>query len=264
MFSTKGLSALACAVTFASVPVHAQAKATAPHPQTVSAHQPSADLDLGAEGPTAGVVAHTNAASQGAASQGAVSQGAVSQPAAATPVSATSGSSTVPSEPRLSIEDVDRIARSSIARQLAGNGSALPSGVALNGAAPGAAPVAAPAPPVNSKPAAVRPRAEPVRFVGAFSDVSGQSVLYEYRNASYPAHVGARLLNGWTVKRVDGFVVTVADGAGKGARTWTETISGGTPPQDVQQSGARGLAVRDLPDLSGPLPPNTPISTIAR
>ncbi|REG45405.1 hypothetical protein B0G80_9000 [Paraburkholderia sp. BL6669N2] len=259
MFSTKVPSALACALMIGSVAVHAQPKPKAMHPQAVGSHVPSADLDLSTESPVADAAAHTSVASQPA-----VSQSAASQSATATPVSAGPASATVPAESRLSIEDVDRIARSSIARQLAGNGSALPGGVALNGAAPAAAPANAPAPPVNSKPAPVRSRAEPVRFVGAFSDVSGQSVLYEYRNASYPAHVGARLLNGWTVKRVDGFVVTVADGAGKGARTWTETISGGTPAQDAQQSGASGLAVGGLPDLSGPLPPSLPISAVAR
>ncbi|CAD6556395.1 hypothetical protein LMG28727_06088 [Paraburkholderia kirstenboschensis] len=259
MFSTKVLPALACALMVASVAVNAQPKMKATHPQAVSSNMPSADLDLSAESPGADAAAHTRVASQAA-----VSQSTASQTATVTPVTAAPASATVPSESRLSIEDVDRIARSSIARQLAGNGNALPGGVALNGAAPAAAPATAPAPPANSKPAPVRSRAEPVRFVGAFSDVSGQSVLYEYRNASYPAHVGARLLNGWTVKRVDGFVVTVADGTGKGARTWTETISGGTPAQDVQQSGAGGLAVRGLPDLSGPLPPNIPLSAIAR
>jgi hypothetical protein len=259
MFSTKVLPALVCALMVASGAVHAQPKTKAMHPQAVGSHVPSADLDLSAESPAADAAAHTSATSQAAVPASAASKSTTS-----TSVSAAPASATVPAESRLSIEDVDRIARSSIARQLAGNGSALPGGVALNGAAPAAAPANAPATAVNSKPAPVRSRAEPVRFVGAFSDVSGQSVLYEYRNASYPAHIGARLLNGWTVKRVDGFVVTVAEGTGKGARTWTETISGGTPAQDVQQSGASGLAVRGLPDLSGPLPPNIPLSAIAR
>jgi len=259
MFLNKVLPALACALMAASVAVHAQPKMKATHPQAVSSNMPSADLDLSAESPGADAAARTSVASQAA-----VPQSTAAQTASVTPVTAAPASATVSSESRLSIEDVDRIARSSIARQLAGNGSALPGSVALNGAAPAAAPATSPAPPVNRKPAPVRARAEPVRFVGAFSDVSGQSVLYEYRNASYPAHVGTRLLNGWTVKRVDGFVVTVSDGAGKGARSWTETISGGTPAQDVQQSGAGGLAVRGLPDLSGPLPPNIPLSAIAR
>ncbi|XUW93747.1 hypothetical protein OH764_35225 (plasmid) [Burkholderia sp. M6-3] len=253
MCSTKVLPALACALMIASVAVHAQPKPRPSHPQAVGSQVPSADLDL-TTGPTAGnAAARTSAASQPAASQSA----------AATPAAIAPASAVVPSEPRLSIEDVDRIARSSIARQLAGNGSAQPTGVALNGVAP-AAPTNAPAPPASIKPAPVRYRAEPVRFVGAFSDVSGQSVLYEYRNASYPAHVGAKLLNGWTVKRVDGFVVTVGEGTGKGARTWTETISGGTPAQDNQQAAATGLAARGVPDLSGPLPPNLPLSAVGQ
>lgn len=251
MFSTKGLPALACALMFASGAAHAQPKATPARTQTVSTQLPSADLDLGAESPASGAAAHTGAASQPAAPQSA----------AALPVSAAAAS--VPAEPRLSIEDVDRIARSSIARQLAGNAGGQ-AGLALNGAAPVTAPVIAPVPVANLRPAPSRPRAEPVRFVGAFSDVTGQSVLYEYRNASYPAHVGTRLLNGWTVKRVDGFVVTVAEGTGKGARTWTETISGGTPAQDTQQPAVIGMAGRGLPDLSGPLPQSMPLSAVGR
>ena len=253
MCSTKVLPALACALMIASVAVQAQPKPRASHPQAAGSQVPSADLDLTTESTAASAVAHTSAASQPA----------VARSAAATTVSIAPASAPVPSESRLSIEDVDRIARSSIARQLAGNGSGLPNGVALNGLAP-AAPINAPAPPPSIKPAPVRYRAEPVRFVGAFSDVSGQSVLYEYRNASYPAHVGAKLLNGWTVKRVDGFVVTVEEGTGKGARTWTETISGGTPAQDNQQTAATSLAARGVPDLSGPLPPNLPLSAVGR
>ncbi|RKT10653.1 hypothetical protein B0G69_8087 [Paraburkholderia sp. RAU2J] len=247
MFSIKVLPALAYALMAASVAAYGQPKAATTHTQAVHAHMPSADIDLGGDQPASGGFAHA---------------GPDPQPPVAVAASAVAPSA--PAEPRLSIEDVDRIARSSIARQLAGNGSALPAGVALNGAAPAAAPVNAPVSPVNSKPAPVRSRSEPVRFVGAFSDVSGQGVLYEYRAAAYPAHVGAKLLNGWTVKRVDGFVVTVAEGTGKGARTWTETISGGTPARDTQQSPVGGLAFRGLPDLSGPLPPSMPLSAVGR
>lgn len=253
MCSTKVLPALACALMIASVAVHAQPKAQTTHQHVARSQVPSADLDLSPESPAGNAAANTSVASQPA----------VGQSSAATPVSVAPAVASMPSEPRLSIDDVDRIARSSIARQLAGNGGALPSGVALNGVAP-AAPVIAPAPAASTKPPPVRYRAEPVRFVGAFSDVSGQSVLYEYRNASYPAHVGAKLLNGWTVKRVEGFVVTVAEGTGKGARTWTETISGGNPAHDTQQSPVGGMALRGLPDLSGPLPPSMPLSAVGR
>jgi hypothetical protein len=245
MCSTKVLPALACALLFAAGAAHAQPKAKPARTQTVGTQLPSADLDQGAESPASG----------------AASQPAAPQSGAALPVSASAAS--VPAEPRLSIEDVDRIARSSIARQLAGS-SGGQSGLALNGVAPVTTPVIAPVPVVSPRPAPSRLRVEPVRFVGAFSDVTGQSVLYEYRNASYPAHVGARLLNGWTVKSVNGFVVTVTEGTGKAARTWTETISGGTPAQDSQQTAATNLVARGVPDLSGPLPPNLPLSAVGR
>jgi len=244
MFSTKSLPALACALVLASGAAHAQPKAVPPHTQTVSSHLPSADLDLGAESPASGASAHAGAASQSAAPQAAPVVGA-----------------SVPGESHLSIDDADKVTRSQLLRQLVGgaNVGAPTANPALVVPQPTPA-VAAPIP----TPAPARARAEPVRFVGAFSDMSGPSVLYEYRNASYPAHVGAKLLNGWTVTRVDGFVVTVAEGTGKGARMWTETISGGTPAQDTQQPAVIGMAGRGLPDLSGPLPPSMPLSAVGR
>ncbi|ASW04218.1 hypothetical protein [Paraburkholderia aromaticivorans] len=255
MFSTKSMRALACVFMIATGAAHAEPKAATPRAQKGTAQQasarvPSADLDMGAEASTS-----TGAASSTAAPAQAAAQAA----SAPTPVAMTSGAT----DTHLSIEQVDRIARSSIARQLAGNQGVQLSGGMPNGAAQVPAAASAPAI-VVGHPAASRPRAEPVRFVGAFSDAGGQSVLYEYRNASYPAHVGARLLNGWTVKSVNGFVVTVADGTGKGARTWTETISGGTPAQDNQPTAAMNVAARGVPDLSGPLPPNMPLSAIGR
>ncbi|WP_245841108.1 hypothetical protein [Paraburkholderia ribeironis] len=182
------------------------------------------------------------AAASGAATASplARSPSAASQPAAQ-PVSA-------PATPHLSIDDIDQITRLQIARQLGGNGGQQGSSVA---------PASAPAPAPVVRATSASSRAEPVRFVGAFSDMHGTSVLYEYRNAAYPAHVGAKLLNGWTVKRVDGFVVTVADGR----RIWTETISGGTAntPDNPQASG---IPARALNDLGGPLPAGTPLSAM--
>ncbi|MGF6997361.1 hypothetical protein P3T25_005738 [Paraburkholderia sp. GAS32] len=251
MFSTKSLPALACALVLASGAAHAQPKATPPHTQTVSSHLPSADLDLGAESPASGASARMGAASQSAPPQSAAPQ--------STPVVGAS----VPGESHLSIDEADKVTRSQLLRQLVGGSNVGAPTASANPAqlVPPATPaVAAPVP----KLAPARTRAEPVRFVGAFSDMSGPSVLYEYRNASYPAHVGAKLLNGWTVTRVDGFVVTVAEGSGKGARTWTETISGGTPAQDTQQPAVIGMAGRGLPDLSGPLPPSMPLSAVGR
>jgi hypothetical protein len=238
MFSTKRLTAIVSALMLVTGAAQAQqTKPAAPHIQTVSVRVPSANLDMGSPG-------SPGAASPSAASQ-PVSQ-PVSQPAAQT--------LPAPASPHLSIDEIDQITRSKIARQLAGDGGPQGTAVTLNTPAPSTAPAAQ-----AIKTAPPTPRAEPVRFVGAFSDLSGQSVLYEYRSASYPAHVGAKLLNGWTVKRVDGFVVTVADGR----RTWTETISGGTAntSDNAQQPGS---PTRTLSDLGGPLPSSFPLSAAAR
>ncbi|WP_231337737.1 hypothetical protein [Paraburkholderia sprentiae] len=224
-----------------------QTKPAAPHMETASVRRPSASLDMGTP-VSAGAAPASGAATGGSLarstpvdSQAAASQ-QVSQPVAQTLPAGTT--------PHLSIDEIDQITRSKIARQLAGDGG--PQGPAVSLTAPAPATVPAPAPVIRAIPPA--PRKEPVRFVGAFSDMSGQSVLYEYRSASYPAHVGAKLLNGWTVKRVDGFVVTVADGR----RTWTETISGGTAntSDSTQQTGS---PTRTLGDLGGPLPSSFPL-----
>lgn len=244
MFSTKRLTALAYATFLACSFAHAQSRPATPRAQATSARVPAANLDMGDED-------GANPASAPAA--------ASSQPTAVAPAAAASA----PAESHLSIDDADRITRSQLLRQLVG-GPGLPTPTV--GVNPSAQIVAAPTPAV---PVAIhkivpeRTRAEPVRFLGAFSDMTGQSVLYEYRNASYPAHAGTKLLNGWTVKRVDGFVVTVTDGAGKGARTWTETIVGGTPADDQQQPLVNS-GIRRLMDLGAPLPPGTPISAIAQ
>ncbi|ADG20620.1 hypothetical protein [Paraburkholderia atlantica] len=235
MFSTKRLTALASALMLVTGAAQAQQmKPAAPKLQTVSVRVPSANIDTG------------TAVSAGAAPASAASQPVSQPPAQTVPAAAT---------PHLSIDEIDQITRSKIARQLAGDSGPQGSAVTLNTPAPATAPVSAPV----TRPITASARVEPVRFVGAFSDVSGQSVLYEYRSASYPAHVGAKLLNGWTVKRVDGFVVTVGDGK----RTWTETISGGTTStsDNPQQSGG---PTRTLSDLGGPLPSSFPLSATAR
>lgn len=235
MFSIKGAMALGCAALLASGAVQAQVKAPAGKGHVASARLPAADIGLIASAPAA-----SNAITP------------ASQPSA-------SPTNSSPAQQRLSIDDIDEIARKKIARQLAGDGG-FPTGAGtMNSPAPASAPYQAPA----IKVATPRQRAESVQFVGAFSDVTGPSVLYEFRGASYPAHVGARLLNGWMVKRVDGFVVTVSDGAGKKARTWTETISAGTHP--VSEGSQPGMPmVRVLNDLSGPLPPSIPLSAIGQ
>lgn len=95
--------------------------------------------------------------------------------------------------------------------------------------------------------------------------MSGSHVLYDYQGGIYPAQRGEKLLNGWTVTRVDGYQVTVSEGK----RTWTEIISApSAAPQAVD-----GPAVQAITDLGGPLPtsvavggsPNiTPNITIGR
>ena len=224
MFSTKRLTALGCAAVLASGAVHAQARTPAAHTPPANVHVIAADIDRGV--PATAAPAPVVAASQLPAN-----------PATAAPA-------------RLSIEDIDQITRSKIARQLTGDGGSQSGAIALNAPAPAIAPNPVPV----VKVVAPRQRAEAVRFVGAFSDMSGPSVLYEFRGASYPAHVGTRLLNGWIVKRVDGFVVTVAEGR----QTWTETISGGK--SDNQQPVVP--MARALNDLGGPLPPSIPLSAI--
>jgi hypothetical protein len=229
MFSTKRLAALGCAALLASGAVHAQTRAPAAHAQPASVQVPAADINRGV--PATAAPAPVVAASQPPAN-----------PATA-----------APAQPRLSIEDIDQITRSKIARQLTGDGGSQSGAIALNAPAPAIAPNPVPV----VKVVAPRQRAEAVRFVGAFSDMSGPSVLYEFRGAFYPAHVGTKLLNGWIVKRVEGFVVTVAEGR----QTWTETISGGTSSASDNQQSATPIA-RALNDLGGPLPPSIPLSAI--
>jgi hypothetical protein len=231
MFSTKRLTVIACALALVSAAAQAQQnKPAASHTEPVSARVPAADIDMG-----------TPATAKGATT---LAPTAASQPVAPQP-------SAPPPRPHLSIDDIDQITRSKIARDLGGDGGQQGSAVALNAPAPASAPVIKSTPPSS--------HSEPVRFVGAFSDMSGTSVLYEYRNASYPAHVGAKLLNGWTVKRVDGFVVTVADRK----RTWTETISGGTPTTS-DNPRPFGAPIRPLNDLGGPLPSGIPLSAMGQ
>ncbi|MBN3776560.1 hypothetical protein G3O06_03140 [Burkholderia sp. Ac-20345] len=158
---------------------------------------------------------------------------------------------------RLSIDDIDQLARASVVRSLGGNAPGaglLPPG-AMTQPQPGIA-ASAIAANVASKPIekplrSARAQAEPVSFLGAFNDEAGAHVLYSYRDAIYPARVGAKLLNGWSVKGVDGYAVTVAEGK----RTWKEPIRGVAP---IQMSPATA-AIRSLVDLSSPLPAGAPL-----
>ncbi|MGU7771759.1 hypothetical protein ACV229_16510 [Burkholderia sp. MR1-5-21] len=145
------------------------------------------------------------------------------------------------------------MARANIVRQLSGNTAApgpqtaLPGADAAASGASGASGATGkpPSPPI-AKPVNARPSADPVTFVGAFHDETGSSVLYEYREAIYPGHVGTTLLNGWKVTGVDGFSVSVSDGK----RKWKEPIRSAAPALSPSTN-----AVRSLIDLGAPLPP---------
>lgn len=158
---------------------------------------------------------------------------------------------------RLSIDDIDQLARANVVRSLGGSAPGVPMlppgamsqpqpGIAASGIAANASPK-----PIEKPARPVRPLADPVSFLGAFNDEAGSHVLYSYRDAIYPARVGATLLNGWSVKAVDGYAVTVAEGK----RTWKEPIRGVAP---VQMSPATA-AIRSLVDLSSPLPTGAPL-----
>lgn len=161
---------------------------------------------------------------------------------------------------KLSIDDIDQLARANVVRSLGGTAPGagmLPPG-AMSQPQPG---IAASGVAANESPKPVekplrptRAHAEPVSFLGAFNDEAGPHVLYSYRDAIYSARVGATLLNGWSVRAVDGYAVTVAEGK----RTWKEPIRGEAP---IQMSPATA-AVRSLVDLSLPLPPGAPLPGI--
>ena len=154
-------------------------------------------------------------------------------------------------EKHLTLDDIDGLAREQIVKSMSkAPDSTATNGVGLN--APIGAPVAAPAetraPP--RKPTPPVKRTIPVSFVGAYSDMSGSYVLYDYQGAIYPAKQGSTLLNGWVFGRVDGFVVSLSEGK----RKWTEVIS--APSQSVAIDSP---AIQAINDLSGPLPPGGPI-----
>ncbi|AOJ10106.1 hypothetical protein [Burkholderia mayonis] len=156
----------------------------------------------------------------------------------------------------LSIDDIDQLARANIARQLSGgavgNGILPPGsmtqqqpGIAASSATAEAAPK-----PLEQPVRQPRAHAEPVTFLGAFNDEAGAHVLYSYRDAIYPARVGATLLNGWSVKGVDGYAVTVVEGK----RAWKEPIRGSEPIRSPATN-----AIRSLVDLGSPLPAGAPL-----
>ncbi|SIO72881.1 hypothetical protein SAMN05444172_9371 [Burkholderia sp. GAS332] len=153
--------------------------------------------------------------------------------------------------PHLTLDDIDQLSRDKVVRQLKGTGDGA-------GGQPGnTASLVAPLPSQQdpsliAKPSpvqrvsATRSHAEPVTFVGAYSDATGGYVLYEMGGGVYPAHLGTKLMNGWTARKVDGFLVTVVEGK----RVWTEPIRGGASP-----GSATTPTLQAINDLGGPLPP---------
>lgn len=161
--------------------------------------------------------------------------------------------------PHLTLDDIDQLSRDKVVRNLKGDGERAAQGTGVsNLSLPVPGPVGAAAKPVVVPAVRAEParHAERVSFLGAYRDGSGMHVLYEFRNAIYPALVGSDLLNGWKVTKVDGYLVTVSEGKGK---PWTEPIAGSGAIPDSSSSPA----LRALSDLGGPLPPSaafTPVS----
>jgi hypothetical protein len=168
-------------------------------------------------------------------------------------------------ESHLTLDDIDKLAREKLVDSMrkgqgvernpvpASGGVALSSAFGNPGPAPG--PVSTPAASkVERKASSPSKHVIPVSFVGAYSDLSGSYVLYDYQGTTYTARRGSRLLNGWTVASIDGFTVGLVDGK----RHWTETIAA---PADVPAVISDGPAVRAITDLSSPLPPGGVSST---
>jgi hypothetical protein len=147
-------------------------------------------------------------------------------------------------ETHLTLRDIDDLARSKLTRALRGDGDAPASSAAvtLKTSVPSES-----APAVAVRPFVPHTRTQDVSFVGAYTDGSGQHVLYEYHEAVYPARVGEKLLNGWVARRVDGLSVTVAEGK----RTWSVPMSSTAP----ERSNSTFMTGSALGDLSSPLPP---------
>ena len=152
--------------------------------------------------------------------------------------------------PHLTLDDIDQLSRNKVVKSLTdnpegGQQTAAPTSPEA-ASTPAAPPAPAPTSELRHEAFRQRSRSEPVTFVGAWKDDAGASVLYEFEGAVYSARVGTKLLNGWTARKVDGFLVTVADGH----RTWSEPLRGGSVPA----SDTNG-PLQALNDLSGPLPP---------
>ncbi|WP_176060328.1 hypothetical protein [Paraburkholderia sp. BCC1876] len=158
--------------------------------------------------------------------------------------------------PHLTVDEIDQLSRDRVVRQLKGGADSAPQ--AASGASLGT-PLPVPADPAAAQKTgplkrveSPRSRAEPVNFVGAYSDASGGYVLYEMGGGVYPAHLGTKLMNGWTAEKVSGFLVTVS----QDRRVWTEPIRGGAASGVVNTPTLQAIS-----DLGGPLPPGAAMAT---
>ncbi|WP_321817828.1 MULTISPECIES: hypothetical protein [unclassified Paraburkholderia] len=260
-----GISLLALAATVhaanAATPSFEAAIAPAPAPTTTTVPKVATHVAHSAAAPAPASVAPVTASTHPAVAPAqAPAVTAASAPVTgasdASPVAAASG------ESHLTLHDIDELARSRLRRALGGDGdtqAASGTAVTLKTPVPAAtapAPMAMPAVPAFVP----RERTTPVTFVGAYSDASGQHILYQYNGAVYPARVGQPLLNGWVARRVEGLSVTVS----QGKHTWSVPMSGGATESPA--SPFPGVAA--LGDLSSPLPAGVslaqPISNFGR
>jgi hypothetical protein len=157
--------------------------------------------------------------------------------------------------PRLTVEDVDQLSQAKIIQDLSG-GDPKPVAVPHTPAAPASTPAAAAAPVVVQKPVRYVAPVTPVTFVGAYRDDHGGSfVLYQYNDAVFTARTGEKLINGWTARKVNGFLVTVEEGAGKHPRTWTESMRSMTQAVASTPMSGASNSLQAIQDLGRPLPP---------
>ncbi|MCG5077124.1 hypothetical protein [Paraburkholderia tagetis] len=241
--------AQARAVPLGMVLLAAAVAAHAAAPSFSSAIAPAAGGATPASHAVASPATATTTGSQ--ASPRAAAAGTVASAAAPASVPGANG------ETHLTLRDIDDLARSKLTRALRGDGDGAASSAAVT--------LKTPAPVENTPVPVLRPyvpnaRTSPVTFVGAYTDGSGQHVLYDYQGAVYPARLGEKLLNGWVARRVDGLSVTVAEGK----RTWSVPMSGKAP----ESSNSTLITGSALGDLSAPLPPGVsmaqPVSSFGR
>ncbi|MEM5316049.1 hypothetical protein [Paraburkholderia sp. JHI869] len=241
--------AQACTVPLGMVLLAAAVAAHAAAPSFSSAIAPAA----GGTTPASHVVVSPASATTTGAQASPRSDAAGTVASAAVPASVPGAND----ETHLTLRDIDDLARSKLTRALRGDGDGPASSAAVTLKTP--APVES-APAVVVRPYVPHTHTSDVTFVGAYTDGSGQHVLYDYHGAVYPARLGEKLLNGWVARRVDGLSVTVAEGK----RTWSVPMSGNAP----ESSNSTLITGSALGDLSSPLPPGVsmaqPVSSFGR